>query len=116
TFVAAALETTEGGLELLSAGHGPLPPHTGADERVQGFAAHGIPFGIIPTMPYGPAQKISMGAGDLLVLLTDGFSEWENAQQEDFGIPRLQEAIRAARNQPASQIIASLHESVVRFS
>ena len=67
-------------------------------------------------MPYGPAQKIRLAAGNLLVLLTDGFFEWENAADEDFGIARLQEAIRAARNLPASQIISSLHEAVVRFA
>ena len=37
-------------------------------------------------------------------------------EDEDFGIPRLQEAIRAARHLPASQIISSLHEAVVRFA
>jgi serine phosphatase RsbU (regulator of sigma subunit) len=116
TFVAAALEPTEGRLELLSAGHGPLLLYTASDDRVQGFEAHGIPFGIIPTMPYGPAQKIRLAAGDLLVLLTDGFFEWENAGGDDFGIARLQETIRAARDLPASQIISSLHEAVVRFA
>lgn len=116
TFVAAALEPAEGRLELLSAGHGPLLLYTASNDSVQGFEAHGIPFGIVPTMPYGPAQAIRLAPGDLLVLLTDGFFEWENAKEEDFGIPRLQDAIRAARHLPASQIISSLHEAVVRFA
>ena len=64
----------------------------------------------------GQPQKIRLAAGDLLVLLTDGFWEWENAQDEDVGIPRLQEAIRAARHLPASQIISSLYEAVLRFA
>ena len=64
----------------------------------------------------GPPQKIRLAAGDLLVLLTDGFFEWENAGDDDFGIPRLEETIRAARNLPASQIISSLHDAVVRFA
>jgi serine phosphatase RsbU (regulator of sigma subunit) len=116
TFVAAALEPREGRLDLLSAGHGPLLLYTASDDRVQSFDAHGIPFGIIPTLPYGPAQKIRLAAGDLLVLLTDGFFEWENAGGDDFGIARLQETIRTARKLPASQIISSLHEAVVRFA
>ena len=60
TFVAAALEPADGRLDLLSAGHGPLLLYTAADDRVQSFDAHGIPFGIIPTMPYGPPQKIRL--------------------------------------------------------
>ncbi len=116
TFVAAALEPANGGLELLSAGHGPLLLYTASDDRVQAFEAHGIPFGIVPTLPYGPPQEVRLAAGDVLVLLTDGFWEWENAQDEDVGIPRLQEAIRAARHLPAAQIISSLYEAVLRFA
>jgi len=116
TFVAAALAPAEHRLELLSAGHGPLLLYTASDDRVQAFAAHGIPFGVVPTMPYGPTQQIQLAAGDVLVLLTDGFFEWENARREDFGVARLEEAIRAARTLPAAQIISSLHEAVLRFA
>ncbi len=116
TYVTAALEPTDGRLELLSAGHGPLLLYTASDDRVQAFEAHGIPFGIFPAMAYGPAQRIELAKGDLLVLLTDGFFEWENSSQEDFGIPRLKEAIRAARNLPSAQIINSLHDAVLRFA
>jgi serine phosphatase RsbU (regulator of sigma subunit) len=116
TFVVAALAPAEDQLELLSAGHGPLLLYTASDDRVQAFEAHGIPFGIVPTMPYGPAQGIRLAPGDVLVLLTDGFFEWENAERDDFGIPRLQDAIRTVRRLPASQIISSLHEAVLRFA
>jgi len=116
TFVAAALAPAEDRLELLSAGHGPLLLYTALDDRVQAFEAHGIPFGIVPTMPYGPVQEIRLQAGDVLVLITDGFFEWENGERDDFGIPRLQDAIRAARHLPAPQIISSLHEAVLRFA
>lgn len=116
TFVVAALAPAEDQLELLSAGHGPLLLYTASDDRVQAFEAHGIPFGIVPTMPYGPAQGMRLAPGDVLVLLTDGFFEWENGERDDFGIPRLQDAIRAVRHLPASQIISSLHEAVLRFA
>jgi serine phosphatase RsbU (regulator of sigma subunit) len=116
TFVAAALAPADGRVELLSAGHGPLLLYTAADDRVQSFAAHGIPFGIFPAMAYGPPQEIHLAAGDVLVLVTDGFFEWENAANEDFGIARLHDAIRTARNLPASQIISRLHEAVLHFA
>ena len=102
TFVAAALEPAEGRLELLSAGHGPLLLYTASDDRVQGFEAHGIPFGIFPTMPYGPTQKIRLAAGDLLVLLTDGFFEWENAAARGLRHPT------AARGHPGRAQLAGL--------
>jgi len=116
TFVAAALNPADGRVELLSAGHAPLLLYTAMDDRVQSFAAHGVPFGIFGAVPYGPTQKVCLAEGDVLVLVTDGFFEWQDAAQEEFGIPRLQEVIRAARHLPASEIIASLHEAVLRFA
>jgi len=51
-----------------------------------------------------------------LVLTTDGFFEWANAHDEQFGLARLQESIRSARDLPSSEIIAQLHAAVVRFA
>jgi serine phosphatase RsbU (regulator of sigma subunit) len=116
TFVAGALEPTTGRLELLSAGHAPLILYTAIDDRVQSFPAHGVPFGIFDAMKYGPPQEMLLAPGDLLVLSTDGFFEWEDARGEEYGFERLHTAIRGARDLPAAQIIATLHESVRRFA
>jgi len=57
-----------------------------------------------------------MAPGDLLVLTTDGFFEWANAHDEQFGLERLQESIRSARDLQSSEIIAQLHAAVVKFA
>jgi serine phosphatase RsbU (regulator of sigma subunit) len=116
TYVAGALEPGTGRLELLSAGHAPLLLYTAVDDRVQSFPAHGVPFGIFDTLEYGPPQEILLAPGDILVLSTDGFFEWEDARGQEYGFERLHEAIRSARNLPAAQVIATLHESVMRFT
>jgi len=116
TFVAAALAPAEHRLELLSAGHGPLLLYTASDDRVQAFAAHGIPFGVVPTMPYGPTQQIQLAAGDVLVLLTDGFFEWENAEAEQFGEERMTKSLRESRDLPPEEIIAELYKAVKAFA
>jgi serine phosphatase RsbU (regulator of sigma subunit) len=116
TFVAGTLEPATGLVGLLSAGHGPLLHYSASEDRVSSFPAHGIPFGIVGTMAYGPPQELILNPGDMVVLTTDGFFEWENARDEDYGVERMSDSIRGARDLPAAQIIAALHESVTRFA
>jgi serine phosphatase RsbU (regulator of sigma subunit) len=116
TFVAAVLDPTSASLQLLSAGHGPLLVYRAADDRVDTFKAHGVPFGIGMGVGYGPAQTVTLAPGDMLVLITDGFFEWENAREEQFGLERLEATVRAARHLPASDIISRLHEKVTDFA
>ena len=57
-----------------------------------------------------------MAPGDMLVLMTDGFFEWANAQDQDFGISRVQESLRASRGLSAAEIIARLYADVKQFT
>ena len=115
TFVTTVVDPSGGRLKL-SAGHGPLLLYTASDRKVQSLGAHGVPFGFAPGMPYGPAQDIEMAPGDLLVLSTDGFFEWENAQEEEFGLERLEAAIRSAADRPPDQIISHIYQTVTAFA
>ena len=103
-------------IELLSAGHGPLLVYTRSDDRIEQFNAHGLPFGVFPGAEYGPAQRIDLAAGDILVLITDGFIEWNNGAEEEFGIDRLTASLRAASDLPAGEIIRHLRAEVERFA
>ena len=67
-------------------------------------------------LAHGPAQEIDLAPGDFLVLITDGFFEWENAAGEQFGLDRLNETIRRSKDQPAREIISTLHAEVTRFA
>ena len=116
TFVAGTLEPATGRVGLLSAGHGPLLLYSARENRVHSFPAHGIPFGIVETLAYGPPQEMLLAPGDMVVLITDGFFEWENARDEEYGFERLSDTIRGARDLPPAEIIAALHESVTRFA
>jgi serine phosphatase RsbU (regulator of sigma subunit) len=116
TMVAGALDPATGRVELLSAGHAPLLLYTAHDDQVSSFEAHGVPFGVFGGMAYGPPQEIVLGPGDVLVLVTDGFFEWTNERDEDFGFERLHAAIRAARDYPPDWLIAHLHEAVTTFT
>jgi serine phosphatase RsbU (regulator of sigma subunit) len=57
-----------------------------------------------------------MDVGDMVVLATDGFFEWENPEGEQFGVARLTQAVRDARHLPSEQIIAELYTAVKTFA
>jgi serine phosphatase RsbU (regulator of sigma subunit) len=54
--------------------------------------------------------------GDLLVLTTDGFFEWEDAKGEQFGVKRLEDVVRARRELAPADIISALYKAVIEFS
>ena len=54
--------------------------------------------------------------GDLLVLMTDGFFEWENRDGEQFGLDRLNATIERAGGLPAKEIISTLYAAVLEFA
>ena len=52
----------------------------------------------------------------MVLLITDGFYEWENQGEELFGTKRLGEILRTFSDREPEVIIAELYESVVNFS
>jgi serine phosphatase RsbU (regulator of sigma subunit) len=116
TLVTAVIDPAHGHADVLSAGHGPLLFYSSAADAFQRLDAHGVPFGVMAGLPYGPSQRLPMAPGDMLVLMTDGFFEWANPAGEDFGLDRLEAAIRARAAQAPDQIIAGMVEAVTAFA
>lgn len=54
--------------------------------------------------------------GDMLVIYTDGVIEARNQQDEEFGISRLEEMVRATRQQAASDIVVAVQTAVKEFA
>lgn len=116
TFVAAVCRGGEDRLELLSAGHAPLFLYSPCTHQMQTFPAHDVPLGILPSLNALESQVISMKAGDLVLLITDGFIEWENAAAEQFGTARLEQIIQSSCHLDPEEIIAELYAKVLEFS
>lgn len=116
TFVAVACVPGCARVELLSAGHGPLVVYVVKEDRFDEVGAQGLPLGISPQLISEPPKILELNSGDLLVLATDGFFEWSNHEGEQFGIKRLEEAIRLSRGKPPCELISALYGAVVAFS
>lgn len=116
TFVAAIFGPRSASIELLSAGHAPLFVYWLKHDRFDVMAAQGLPLGMFDFFQSEPPIILDMTPGDVLVLATDGFFEWENAAQEQFGHERLETSVRAASNKTAAEMISSLYQDVLKFS
>ena len=116
TFVAAVCCAGCPELEILSAGHGPLFIYARAKDEFTNMNAHGLPFGILPAFQCDPATRLKLERGDLVVLATDGFFEWENAQGQDFGLERMRNVLRKSRDLASADIITELYRAAKEFS
>jgi serine phosphatase RsbU (regulator of sigma subunit) len=116
TFVAAVCSGDVGRIELFSAGHGPLFVYSSVEDQFQELAAQAIPLGLLPELDSEEPTVLNLGSGDMLVLATDGFFEWENRDGEQFGFERLIEAVRASRHLAPEEIIAELYKAVKKFA
>jgi len=56
-----------------------------------------------------------MNPGYVVILVTDGFFEWENENGEQFGTDRLGGVVRRFADREPEEIIAEIYESVLQF-
>ena len=116
TFVAAVCRGGDDNLELLSAGHAPLFIYSHGKRQLEITPAHDVPLGILPHLTSARSQVVSMQPGDLILLITDGFLEWENSAGEQFGTARLEEFICSNDHLGPEEIIAELYARVLSFA
>jgi phosphoserine phosphatase RsbU/P len=90
SLVVGVLSPETGQVVYINAGHNPpLIVHDG--QVRQRLAPSGPLIGAIETVNYTPC-KVELGAGDLLLMYSDGLEDAVNPQEEIFGIERLIDA------------------------
>ena len=97
-------------------GHGPLFVYSSAGDAFQEFGAQAIPLGLLPELNCSDSVVLDMEVGDMVVLATDGFFEWENAEGEQFGDERMTKSIRESKHLPPEEIIKQLYAAVKAFA
>ena len=97
TILYAVYSTSSGEFTYANGGHNsPLIVHPDGSSSLLPLTG-GIALGVVPDIPY-QQQSINLAPGDLVFLYTDGVTEAMNAQEEEFGVERLQEVF--ATNPP----------------
>jgi len=98
TLFAAELDPPTGKLRYINAGHN--PPLVGRlGGGIEQLASGGFPLGILPAAEFEVGET-QLAAGEVVVIYSDGVSEANNLNEEEFGMDRLSEVVR--RNLAAS--------------
>jgi len=116
TFVAVVCEEGSDQVELLSAGHAPIFVYSSDNQSFRLIDAQGLPLGILPDLWDAVPVKLILKPGDIVLLITDGFLEWENIAGEQFGNERFAAAVRQFSDREPEMIIAELYDSVLNFA
>jgi phosphoserine phosphatase RsbU/P len=106
---------TAGRLNYISAGQGPLLLLRAGSSQLERFSATGLPMGILCDTEIELAEPIDLQAGDIFLLMTDGFTEWSRPDGELYGEQRLESLLVARREAPSADIIRAVYDDVVRF-
>ncbi len=76
----------------------------------------GIPLGMKPDTQFASAPEISLVAGDLLLLLTDGIEETSAPDNSLFGVERVLEVVRSHQSKSSQKIVQALYEATRKFA
>ena len=103
-------------LRYASAGHNEmLLLH--ADGELEMLSGRGHPLGVLPShrQKYIGGERQIRG-DDLLVLYTDGVSEEHDADNEEYGLDRFIQLLKAERKKDPDEIIENVYRSVLDFT
>ena len=117
-FVAFLLASLNLDSQLVTyANAGQTRPLLRSNGSVQWLHANGptFPLGMQPQTSYADAS-VQLHAGDVLFLMTDGFTEAMNGQEEQFGGERIEAVVKSLDpvTQSPSQMIAALTDATAR--
>ena len=76
----------------------------------------GVPLGIQPDLEYAVSPVISLSAGDIVLLLTDGIEEAMSPDDAFFGVDPILDVVRAHSERTAREIVQALFQAVRDFS
>jgi phosphoserine phosphatase RsbU/P len=101
-------------LRYVSAGHNPalLARASGEVERL---SATGVPVGLLPHGSWRE-ETAPFGSGDLLCVYSDGFTEATNAEDEEFGLDRLEQTLVGRRALAPRDLSDDLFREVSLFA
>ena len=101
-------------IEYISGGQGPLIML--GPEGVDNRNANAMPFAVMPGMKYDLPECFEFAPGSRLVLMTDGFYEAADTNQEQYGEERVIEFLQQHAELPLMDLIEALYAEIAKFT
>lgn len=109
------LDTTDGSILYVNAGHNPPLLYHHAKQTLVPLPEHGIALGIMPNFEQ-PQNRVQLHCGDVIVLYTDGITDALNEAEEEFGVARLTAVIKEHAGKPAQALTDEILRAVEQFT
>jgi sigma-B regulation protein RsbU (phosphoserine phosphatase) len=109
------LDLDSGEFQYASAGHNPPLVYRAATGRCESLTAKGVAMGLFKEAEY-TQKTITLAAGDILVLYTDGITETINAQEQEFGQERLIETVIRQAADSARELSEQIIHAAAHFA
>jgi serine phosphatase RsbU (regulator of sigma subunit) len=113
TFAMVAIDA-KGGLRAVNAGHLPVLIRR-RDGTIEEINSSGLPLGILGVANYSESVA-SIEPGDLVALFTDGLTEAEDSNEEEFGVERVAQVTANLEEPTAEKLCGAILEAVEAFT
>lgn len=114
TLFIAELDPVTGELTFINAGHN--PPLIGrANGSIERLESGGLPLGLMAFAEY-EVGKVTLAPGDVLFVYSDGVSEANNINEDEFGMDRLVQVISANVGRSASGMRDKVEAALSAFT
>ena len=90
-------------VEYSLAGHPPILHYRELTRDIARLAMEQLPLGLIPGGRYS-SRRVSHSPRDVFLMLTDGISEVPDANDEEFGLNRLEQLLRQNAAEPLPEL------------
>jgi hypothetical protein len=106
--------TTSGDLSFALAGHLPILHYQKLAKTVIEHADSNVPIGMFKDQNFA-ISKVSLQSGDLLAIITDGFTEVFDSEEKEIGMDDFKLALTACAEKPLPQIYQELRARTLKF-
>ena len=113
TLILATIDREHGLIRFVNAGHNPgyLVSSDGSFEELK---SHGLPIGLMGDSRYAP-QTRALAPGTLIVLYSDGITEADNEEGDEYGNERLEAVLRATASASVEEIRRAIESDLEAF-
>ena len=116
TLFLARLNPVQRKLAYVNAGHPPGYVFGASGEVVSTLKRTGIPLGLRMETVYQESGEIELSPGQIVLLVTDGFEEAVDANEELMGVERIIDVVAQNRERPAREIVHALYDTARAFT
>lgn len=103
-------------IDYHSAGQGPLLHFHAATGQFQWLECSMLPLGVAEDAMSDGVKTMTIAPSDLIVLLTDGFYEYQGPNDDQFGRERVAEVVFRCRDLPAREVLNEVLAAIRAFS